>query len=106
MGDPPDGYHAALAAIIDSFRRGLGASLAEFDAAWRRVQGGEPDGAKALRAVAHRLSGTAASFGFIEIAAAAEAIEGAMMRGAPTADLAPLADIMRHALVDGRRVES
>jgi len=100
MAEGPPGIDALLAAARADFGRGLPAKAAEFEklvseSAWDQA-----------RRAAHKLRGSAATYGFPALSAAAAAIEDALLEvaGPPDADLrARLEHLLRGAAVEAER---
>jgi len=77
---PPRESVAALDDMIAQFRQRLVGRVAAFEGALReaRTTGGNVDSIASLHAEAHKLHGTAGSFGYDQVSTAAETIENAL----------------------------
>ena len=77
MADVDEGFAAELRALRVAYALGLSSKLEGLDEALAvlRAAPGEPDAAAQARALAHRLGGTAGSYGFVAVGDAASALE-------------------------------
>jgi len=89
MDELQEAFRARLPSRIDALEAALGAV------------GESPDGAEAVRRLAHGLKGSGTTFGFPEITAAAEAVEKAKSKKKLTAATQHLLDLLRHTVEGG-----
>jgi HPt (histidine-containing phosphotransfer) domain-containing protein len=73
-----DGFAAELRALRDAYGRGLPGKVDDVAQvlAALRASGGDPAARESARSLAHRLGGTAGSYGFVAVGEAASVIEG------------------------------
>jgi len=75
MPDPDDALERALRALREEYLAAAPGRVAELWAALARVQNGEPAAISALGALAHRLAGSAGSYGFQAVSQAARELD-------------------------------
>ncbi|MBX7083831.1 MAG: Hpt domain-containing protein, partial [Nannocystaceae bacterium] len=73
---------AQLEAVVAGFAARLPQRVAELEAAIARARAGERDGIADALTLAHRLAGTAGSYGHADVGHHAATIEGALQRAA------------------------
>ncbi len=71
----------AFAALREEYARALPAKLDELGAALREAQSGDAEARARATALAHRLAGTAGSYGLTDVSAQAASVEQALNAG-------------------------
>ncbi|HMR04173.1 MAG TPA: Hpt domain-containing protein [Polyangiaceae bacterium] len=73
----------AIRALMQAFGKKLPGRLLELDAALRCARGGAPEAYQVAKRLAHKLHGTAGSYGYAQVSSAAGVLEAALERPEP-----------------------